>query len=302
MTTPSALDGLLLPPQIDANVPRVTGDGKPTKWLLDQELFQRNFYTSAVTNLDGRSSTIETNYQTADAALQSQVTTVTATANGATASGQVYLAALSAPTGYSAVYGWKLTAGNQFLGMQATLDSTGNAGIAFYASQFALIDPSYNGGAPQTVFSYAGGVFTFNVPVEVRTGDIGANQITQSATGTGISTSSASITTTGGTVVVQVTVEGTPSSPNTTSLHGSVSVTRSTLGTLKTIPLNVVQDTHYSFKADGTNNGSTILYAMLSTPMTVIDTPSAGLHTYAVSISQTTGVADCSIILQEFKR
>ena len=123
----------------------------------------------------------------ADGALASNITTVQATANGATAGGQVYLVARAAPAGYSAAYGWALTAlGGRFVGMDALLDSSGNAGIAFYASQFSLTDPSYNGGVPGNVFSYGSGVFNFNVPVTIRHQEIGINATANGAVAEGL--------------------------------------------------------------------------------------------------------------------
>jgi hypothetical protein len=59
-------------------------------------------------------------------ALSSQVTTVEATANGATAFGEVYLLAEAAPGGYTAQYGWTLTAGDVSLGMKAERLGTGS--------------------------------------------------------------------------------------------------------------------------------------------------------------------------------
>jgi hypothetical protein len=112
---------------------------------------------------------------TADTALAADITTVEATANGATANGQVYLVAESAPSGYSAQYGWTLTAGNESIGMKALKSSGGDGYIAFFADQFALIDPSYLGGDPALVMAYNGTTFNFDVPVTIRHEEIGQN-------------------------------------------------------------------------------------------------------------------------------
>lgn len=122
----------------------------------------------------------ETNARiSADTAIASAVTTVEATANSAqaganaaTASGQVYLAAVSAPGGATAAYGWHLTAGSSFAGMQAIALSGGGSAIGFTANQFMFTDS----GTAQPLLSYSSGVFIFDVPIMIRSGTSGARQ------------------------------------------------------------------------------------------------------------------------------
>jgi hypothetical protein len=117
-----------------------------------------------------------------DNALAFFIIDVEAIANAGTASGQIYISAESAPAGYTAKYGWRLTAGNTSIGMAALLTSGGVGEIAFTADTFKLIDPSYLGGAPATVFNYNGTTFNFDVPVTIRNEEIGANAVTNTAT------------------------------------------------------------------------------------------------------------------------
>ena len=130
-----------------------------------------------VASINGQLINESTARANADSALASQVTTAQATANNATASGQVYLIAESAPAGYSAQYGWHLTAGGASVGMKAMATGGGLGTIAFLADQFLLIDPSYIGGAPVEVFNYNGVTFNFDVPVTIRHQEIGANAV-----------------------------------------------------------------------------------------------------------------------------
>jgi hypothetical protein len=117
-------------------------------------------------------------------ALSSHVTTVEATANQASAFGQVTLKATAAPGGASAAYGWYITAGDKYAGMLAGVDSTtGGAFIAFSAESLRFT----NSGTHQPVFEYdnSANVFRFFVPVEVLHDDIADHAITNSASNAG---------------------------------------------------------------------------------------------------------------------
>ena len=107
--------------------------------------------------------------ETEDGILAAQITTVEAKANNATASGQVYLAAKAGPAGTSASYGWYLTAGSAFAGMEAMALSGGGSAIGFAANQFQFTDS----GTATPVFNYSSGVWVFNVPVVIQTGTSG---------------------------------------------------------------------------------------------------------------------------------
>lgn len=104
-----------------------------------------------------------------DTALAGQITTVDTKVGNISASGAVYLAAKAAPSGATAAYGWYLTAGSAFAGMEAVALSGGGSAIGFTANQFYFTDS----GTAQQVFSYSGGSFVFNVPVIIRSGTSG---------------------------------------------------------------------------------------------------------------------------------
>jgi hypothetical protein len=102
-----------------------------------------------------------------------KLTTVKALSDSATASGAVYLAATAGPTGSSAAYGWFITAGSVSVGMKAVVDSvTGLASISFSADKFSLERLRHRA---RTFSPTRAGIFTFNVPVSIRNGDIAAS-------------------------------------------------------------------------------------------------------------------------------
>jgi len=137
--------------------------------------------TATVSSVNSQLVTESTVRANADTAFAGQLTTVEAKANDATASGQVYLIAESAPSGYSASYGWHLTASGASVGMKAMATGGGLGVIAFFADQFLLVDPSYLGGAPVEVFNYNGVTFNFDVPVTIRHQEIAANGVSNVA-------------------------------------------------------------------------------------------------------------------------
>lgn len=177
------------PPALPANVARVTADGRPTRHLLDWELFQTDWFRSNIVatdqridqvkaTADGASAAVTTETQariSADGALALRIDSVEAYVGDATAEGQIYFAAKAGPAGSIAAYGLYLTANNTFTGFEAVAASDGTSYIALKAgsveieaSEFKLTDA----GTAQNVFNYMGEVFTFNVPVQIRTGDI----------------------------------------------------------------------------------------------------------------------------------
>lgn len=185
------------PPALPANVARVTADGRPTSHLIDWELFQTNWFKTNIIATDQRidsvkavaeeaEAAVEVESQariTADGALATQITTVSAKANQATANGQIFFAAKAGPAGSTAAFGLYLTAGNAFTGMEAIVKSDGTSAIGFSASNFYLNDS----GAAVNVFNYTGGEFTFNVPVRVGTNDISLNAINSPTAAVGTS-------------------------------------------------------------------------------------------------------------------
>lgn len=232
--------------------------------------------------------------------------------NGATASGAVYLVAKAAPAGYSAQYGWQITAGTKVVGMDAYVDNAGNASIAFTASKFSLTDPGFNGGLPGNVLSYAAGVFTFGVPVSIRTGDIAASAVSQIVTGTSAGTScTASITTNGGKVVVIANYDGqsTLTAATGTNINqpipsfGTMTLKRD-ITTLKTATNNT--DFFYQYSnivAPGAGGAcafnSTLYSRQIQTLITYVDTPAAGTYTYGVDDDKAGGL---TLVLMELKR
>ncbi|WP_262268619.1 hypothetical protein [Microvirga yunnanensis] len=189
MPTEDNIDLARLPPVLPVTVARTTPDGLPTKEQLDWDQFARNWYKTTVVNLntrltevrsdtDGNSASIveETNARTsADEALAEQITTVEASVGNFTAGGQVYFGARATPAGAEAAYGIYLTAGNAFTGFEMIAKSDGTSAIGLSANQLYFTDS----GTGTNVFSYTGGVFRFNVPVEVRTGELAPNAATK---------------------------------------------------------------------------------------------------------------------------
>jgi hypothetical protein len=232
-------------------------------------------------------------------ALSSQVTTVEATANGATAFGEVYLLAEAAPGGYTAQYGWTLTAGDVSLGMKAVTDGVTGI-INFYANQFYLTDPSYLGGAPVQVLGYNGTRFNFGVDVTIRNQEIGANAVSQSGVSTGPAGASVTITARGtGGVLLQALAEG-DTTYTTSGIGGILELYRgATL--LKQVNLSMAKDTRYTVSS-GLVTGSFIEYAIMATPSVFLDTPGAGSVTYTASVTNSAGITQVSLIVTELSR
>ena len=159
-------------------------NGKPTTAMLDwfQALWgwmKRSVVdlTTKVTTLTdqvGDNTAAITEEQTAriegDTALAGQITTVEASVGDISADGAVYLAAKAAPSGATAAYGWYLTAGNAYAGMQAIALSGGGSAIGFTANQFYFTDA----GTAQAVFTYiGGGRWVLNGAMIIRSGASG---------------------------------------------------------------------------------------------------------------------------------
>lgn len=206
-----------LPLVLPSSVARVTANGLPTKHLVDWEQLTRNWYkvnvqaldtklTEVKSTADNASAAVTTEIQArtdADGALALRIDSVEAYAGDATANGQIYFAAKAAPGGAAAAYGLYLTAGNAFAGFEVLADSAGGASIAFAANDFKLTDS----GTAQNVFNYTGGVFTFNVPVQIGTVDILAGAVNAPAATTAGNT--LSLGSTGGwTTIASVTATG----------------------------------------------------------------------------------------------
>jgi hypothetical protein len=220
-----------LPVVLPSSVARVTADGKPTKQLVDWEQLTRNWYKVNAVALDKKltevSSTLEdptTGLQAVakvtedlstavglEGAVATKITGVEAKYNSATANGQIGFAAKAGPAGSIAAYGLYLTAGNVFTGLEAVAASDGTSYIALKAgsveieaSEFKLTDA----GTAQNVFNYTGGVFTFNVPVQIGTTDILAGAINAPAAMTANNTLTVGDTGGGWTTIASVSASG----------------------------------------------------------------------------------------------
>jgi hypothetical protein len=194
----SEVDLNTLPPLLPADVQRTFANGLPTEALMDSEQYGQNWMKTNVVALDTKLTTVSatvddqtgsiteltavvqnddgtltagklTDVKTTTDANTAEITDLTVSVGGIAVQ-KVVKATLNGSTGY-----YELT------GVQ-NADGTGPFfTFALNVNQFLLTDPSYNGGLPGNVFAYYGGVFRFNVPVQVVTGDLAANAVTDSA-------------------------------------------------------------------------------------------------------------------------
>jgi hypothetical protein len=224
---------------------------------------------------------------TADTALASSITTVTAMANNATASGQVYLQAKAAPGGASASYGWFLTAGSAFTGMEAGVDSvTGDGFIAFTADNFRLVDT----GTAENVFEWDGtdGVFRFFVPVEMLTEDIAQNAVTNAASDVQTVGGGANfdivITTLANSPVVVIMVFSDPGSTTVQSGLSTFSGTSSTFDVkYDGVLLDSITAVHAVYARAGGGTFSTIMTPVAFVGRIAAGILTAGAHTIRVA-------------------
>lgn len=301
------------PPALPASVARVDpATGKPSRTLLDYELFQRNWFANSVTDLETKIDTVEsrtdaneaaiTTETTArtseDAALAQQITTVNAKANAATANGQIYFAAIAAPGGAAAAFGVYLTAGNAFTGLELLAMSDGTSSIALNASQFTLTDS----GSAQRVFTYSGGVFRFNVPVQVQNRDIGAAEVSNSA----VSTNAGSATTAlmvraGAQVIIRASVSN-PANSLRATIQGSI-VVRNFRILVDGAHINTLQtmDSMVALVINTNGTVQTTYYAITPASAEFLVTGlSEGVHMF--QLEDATGYSmTCSIVVTESK-
>lgn len=181
------IDVLTIPAIPPPNVPRVTPQGFPTQFALDWEKSQQTWFQNNTVTLQTRITTVEevagdaaaavvteaTARADADSALATDITTVEASVGNISANGAVYLAAKAAPSGATAAYGWYITAGAAFAGMEAIALSGGGSAIGFTADQFRFTDA----GTAQAVFSYSSGVWVLSSAVVIRSGTSGARTV-----------------------------------------------------------------------------------------------------------------------------
>ena len=181
------IDPLTVPAIMPASVPRTTSQGFPTQFLLDYEKTLQNWFVNNTITLQTKITTVEevaddaaaavtteaTARASADSALASSITTVDTKVGNSSAGGAVYLASTAAPSGATAAYGWYITAGNAFAGMEAIALSGGGSAIGFTADKFYFTDS----GTAQQVLDYDGSAFVFGVPIVIRSGTSGARTV-----------------------------------------------------------------------------------------------------------------------------
>jgi hypothetical protein len=303
-----AVDISKLPAVLPPQVSRVTADGRPTKWLIDWEGFQRNFFVTTVVDLDTRITEVRSDTDDNSAAITEEVTartdadgalalridTVEATAGDATANGQIYFAAKAVPGGATAAYGLYLTAGSTFTGMELLADSGGGASIAFAATDFKLVDS----GTATNVFSWSSlnGYFQFNVPVRLRNGDILDSAVTKAWTDTGTTSAEVTVDYRGsGFLEVYAQFDG--------DAGAYVAIDQFVLRVRQ--DGSSIGDTPITQSQNGTGSSAVSRYG--ATSVIHIRTPSIGSHTYKVEIIKTvsataTAITGVTLIVKEYSK
>jgi hypothetical protein len=317
-----AVDVTKLPPVLPLDVRRVEDDGRATQWTTDWDAYQRNWFATTAVDLQTQVNTVSASFgtlsgevtdirgvvQNGDGSLTAgKLTTVKALSDSATASGAVYLAATAGPTGSSAAYGWFITAGSVSVGMKAVVDSvTGLGSISFSANSFSLEDS----GTATNVFTYSGGIFTFNVPVSIRTGDIAASAVSNMAvvTGTLASTNSLSVsmTTLAAKKVVILMSVNAPSGASGAYLsvnHGltqstnTVSVDGTAVGSFYAQDVAVASST-VTISGNSVVNNLTWFPENSSHQVLLAGTLSAGSHTFTLSTNNPLNMAGGMTIIE----
>jgi len=275
-------DPLTAPLTMPREVRRVDESGLPTTSQLDWEQAFKNWTVKQTVSLNTKITTVRDEAEAGFAevhddisaivdeqgAMASQITTLNANFNGVSANGQVKFQVMATPAGAAAAYGIYLTAGNSFTGLQMIAYSGGGSAISFNASQFMLNDS----GTAQNVFNYAGGIFTFNVPVRVRTGDIldGAVSSTVAASGNPSASVTVNDVTAGARVRVMAIYEGDTTPRNSIALFTVRLYQDGSL--VKTVPLSVASS----------GSGTSAVTSYLNTTMGYVATLAAGNHTFSV--------------------
>lgn len=307
-------DPLTVPAVMPMAVRRINEGGFPKQALLDYEQALQAWMKSNVANTNTRLNLVSdevdgayaavateaTTRATADSALASSITTVDAKVGNISASGAVYLAAKAAPSGASAAYGWYLTAGSAYAGMEALALSGGGSAIGFTASQFLFTDS----GTGVPVLAYSGSKFGFTGNVEINgnlmvtgsivTAGVAVNAISHTAFSASGGTSTSVVVNVRAGAGVAVTASFNGASGSYFSIAtpvGAVTVDRD--GT----QIGVVGS---NFEASGSGPSAGI--AFQQTTVLCADYPSAGSHTYTVTTSNGGGVGGVAILVQELAR
>lgn len=271
-------------------VRRVNEGGFPTQYALDWEQSYRNWMINTAVDLQTKITTVRN--ETADGfaevtnemnaivneqgAMAEDITNLKADFNGLSANGSVEFRVMSTPAGAAAAYGIYLTAGSSFTGLQMIAYSGGGSAIAFNANQFMLNDS----GTAQNVFNYSSGVFTFNVPVRIRTGDIIDGAVSTTVANSGNPT--AEVTVTDVTDGARVRVMG---------IYEGDTVPKGGVSTLYVVRIwhngSVVKTVPMSTAAVGSGSSSVVSY--LNTTVAYVATLPAGTHSFSVDCTPSAG-------------
>jgi hypothetical protein len=207
----SIIDLSKLPQSLGQNVARFDPQtGLATQAVLDNEFYLETVIKSQLGALDHAALTAQSTADTAqanvtieattranaDSALAAAIISAEARATGGSAAtAQMQLVATAGVGGATAEFSWELRASgtNYPVGMTAYVSSGGVGSISFTAEAFQLTDPSYAGGVPGNVFEYSSGFWRFNVPVELVTGELALNAVTDIAFNAGTISSGGSL-------------------------------------------------------------------------------------------------------------
>jgi hypothetical protein len=330
----SIIDLSKLPQSLGQNVARFDPQtGLATQAVLDNEFYLETVIKSQLGALDHAALTAQstadgaqanvtieaTTRANADSALAAAIVSAEARATGGSAAtAQMQLVATAGVGGATAEFSWELRASgtNYPVGMTAYVSSGGVGSISFTAESFQLTDPSYAGGVPGNVFEYSSGFWRFNVPVELVTGELAANAVTDIASnlaslaGTSLVVSKSFY---GGTnALVIVTLE--PSATVSPSAVTAQTITQRTypfavdgvtVGSLTSYdaPIGSNTATVRDAAGAGTTNvvGSLLWYPQNVTKQFPVVGLSAGVHTFGVS--EPYGLNTNAVVsVMEFKR
>lgn len=154
-------------------------DGKATTPMLDWLSALRNWTKRSVVDLTTKITTLISDMgdvsaaiveeasirETEDGILASQIVTVEAKADNATANGEIYFQAMAGPAGSAAAYGIFLTAGDVFTGLMLIAESGGGSHIVMTAGSLQFYDSA--SGSQINVLTYAGGEWLLNGNVTI---------------------------------------------------------------------------------------------------------------------------------------
>lgn len=236
----------------------------------------------------------------ADSALSSSITTVTTRVNNISATGAVYLTSKATPAGATAAYGWYLTAGNAYAGMEALALSGGGSAIGFSANQFRFVDS----GTAVAVWTYSGGKFQFTGQVAIDGGLTLNGTIVNAAAATraftqGVGSSSSSMG-----AAVSITCRGASQVlvvANFNGLSGYYAPLSTGVGVFR-IQRNggTLQSVANNFEASGSGPSAGISFQQ--TCLLAVDTPPAGSNTYTCETTNGASLGGVTLAVVELSK